>query len=66
MNNLKTLVLMVTLTLILIFIGGLLGVKSGLTIALLMAFGLNFIAYWFSDRIVLKIYRATIPWDLSI
>jgi heat shock protein HtpX len=58
MNTMKTMLLMVTLTLILVFIGGLLGGKSGLTIALLMAFGLNFITYWFSDRIVLKMYRA--------
>jgi heat shock protein HtpX len=58
MNTMKTMFLMVTLTLILVFIGGLLGGKSGLTIALLMAFGLNFITYWFSDRIVLKMYRA--------
>jgi heat shock protein HtpX len=58
MNTMKTMFLMVALTLMLIFIGGLLGGKSGLTIALLMAFGLNFIAYWFSDRIVLKMYKA--------
>jgi heat shock protein HtpX len=58
MNTLKTMFLMVTLTLMLVFIGGLLGGKSGLTIALLMAFGLNFITYWFSDRIVLKMYGA--------
>jgi len=58
MNALKTMVLMVTLTLMLVFIGGLIGGKSGLTIALLMAFGLNFVTYWFSDRIVLKMYGA--------
>jgi heat shock protein HtpX len=58
MNTLKTMFLMVTLTLMLVFIGGLLGGKSGLTIAMLMAFGLNFITYWFSDRIVLKMYGA--------
>ncbi len=43
MNTMKTMFLMVTLTLLLLFSGGLLGGKSGLTIALLMAFGLNFI-----------------------
>jgi len=58
MNTLKTMFLMVTLTLLLLFSGGLLGGKSGLTIALLMAFGLNFITYWFSDRIVLRMYGA--------
>ena len=29
-----------------------------MTFALVMAFGMNFIAYWFSDRIVLRMYRA--------
>lgn len=58
MNTLKTMVLMVALTLMLVFVGGLIGGKSGLTIALIMAFGLNFVTYWFSDRIVLKMYGA--------
>lgn len=58
MNAAKTLVLMVTLTLMLIFIGGLLGGKTGMTIALILAFGMNFISYWFSDRIVLRMYGA--------
>jgi len=58
MNNFKTVVLMVTLTLMLVFIGGFLGGKSGMTVALLIAFAMNFIAYWFSDKIVLKMYGA--------
>ena len=58
MNGLKTMVLMVTLTLMLVFVGGLLGGKSGMTFALIMAFGMNFITYWFSDKIVLKMYGA--------
>jgi heat shock protein HtpX len=58
MNTLKTMVLMVTLTLMLVFIGGLIGGRSGMTFALIMAFGMNFITYWFSDKIVLKIYGA--------
>ena len=58
MNTAKTILLMVTLTLMLIFIGGLIGGKSGMTMALVMAFGMNFITYWFSDKIVLKMYRA--------
>jgi len=56
MNTAKTMLLMVTLTLMLIFIGGLIGGKSGMTMALVMAFGMNFITYWFSDKIVLKMY----------
>lgn len=58
MNGLKTMVLMVTLTLMLVFLGGLLGGKSGMTFALIMAFAMNFITYWFSDKIVLKMYGA--------
>lgn len=58
MNGFKTMVLMVTLTLMLVFVGGLLGGKSGMTFALIMAFGMNFITYWFSDKIVLRMYGA--------
>jgi heat shock protein HtpX len=57
-NQLKTLFLMTLLTIMLVGIGALLGGKSGMTIALLMAFGMNFITYWFSDKIVLKMYGA--------
>jgi heat shock protein HtpX len=58
MNNLKTMALMVTLTLMLVFIGALLGGKSGMTMALILAFAMNFITYWFSDKIVLRMYGA--------
>lgn len=58
MNSLKTIVLMVTLTLLLIFVGALLGGKTGMTYALIIAFLMNFVAYWFSDRIVLRMYGA--------
>jgi heat shock protein HtpX len=50
--------LMVALTLLLVFVGAALGGKNGMTIALIFAFGMNFITYWFSDKIVLKMYRA--------
>ncbi|MEC4676079.1 MAG: zinc metalloprotease HtpX, partial [Nitrospirota bacterium] len=55
---LKTTVLMVTLTLMLIAIGGILGGKTGMTLAFIIAFAMNFISYWFSDKIVLKMYKA--------
>jgi len=58
MNGLKTMTLMVALTLLLVFVGAALGGKNGMTIALIFAFGMNFITYWFSDKIVLKMYRA--------
>jgi heat shock protein HtpX len=58
MNGFKTMLLMVSLTLLLVFAGGFIGGKSGMTIALVMAFGMNFVTYWFSDKIVLKMYGA--------
>ncbi|MFA5354427.1 MAG: zinc metalloprotease HtpX [Thermodesulfovibrionales bacterium] len=58
MNGLKTMVLMVTLTLMLVLVGGAIGGKTGMTFALIMAFGMNFVSYWFSDKIVLKMYGA--------
>jgi heat shock protein HtpX len=44
MNGLKTMILMVTLTLMPVFVGGLLGGRTGMTFALLMAFGMNFVS----------------------
>ncbi|KPK45686.1 MAG: protease HtpX [Nitrospira bacterium SM23_35] len=58
MNNIKTLFLLVTLTLVLVWAGGALGGKQGMTIALIIALAMNLISYWFSDKIVLKMYRA--------
>lgn len=57
-NNLKTLLLLVTLTLIFVWAGGMIGGKHGMTIALVLALGMNFFAYWFSDKIILKVYGA--------
>ena len=58
MNNIKTLVLLVSLTLILVWAGGAMGGKQGMTMALIFALAMNFFAYWFSDKIVLKMYGA--------
>jgi heat shock protein HtpX len=58
MNNIKTMVLLVTLTLILVWAGGALGGRQGMTFALIFALGINFISYWFSDKIVLRMYKA--------
>ncbi len=46
------------LTLLLVWGGAALGGKSGMTIALMFAFFMNFITYFFSDKIVLMMYRA--------
>jgi len=58
MNGLKTMMLMLVLTLILVAAGGMIGGRSGMTFALVMAFGMNFLAYWFSDKVVLRMYGA--------
>jgi heat shock protein HtpX len=58
MNKIKTTLLMTVLTLILVLAGSAIGGKNGMTIALVIAFVINFITYWFSDKIVLKMYRA--------
>lgn len=43
---------------ILMVIGGLLGGRSGVMIAFIFSLGMNFFSYWFSDKMVLKAYRA--------
>ena len=58
MNNIKTMVLLVALTLILVWAGAALGGKQGMIVAFVFALGMNFFAYWFSDKIVLRMYGA--------
>ena len=58
MNFLKTTVLLAVLTAILVFEGDALGGRGGATMALVFAGIMNFGAYWFSDKIVLMMYRA--------
>ncbi len=58
MNILKTAFLLTLLTLLLVFIGNLIGGQQGMLIALIFAGIMNFVSYWFSDKIVLGIYRA--------
>ncbi len=58
MNTLKTTLLMGLLTVLLVIIGGAIGGRNGMTFAFLMAAGMNFFSYWFSDRIVLSMYGA--------
>lgn len=59
MNNLKTVALLGALTGIFLFIGGMAGGRQGMLIALVFAALMNFVSYWFSDRIVLRAYRAS-------
>ena len=57
-NILKTAVLMAAITALFMAIGGMIGGRSGMMIALLVAVGMNFFSYWFSDTMVLKMYNA--------
>jgi heat shock protein HtpX len=56
MNTLRTTILLAVLTALLIWIGDMLGGRQGAIIALLLAGGVNFFSYWFSDKIVIKMY----------
>jgi heat shock protein HtpX len=58
MNTLKTTFLLALLTVLLVFAGGAVGGRGGMTIALVMAGVMNFVSYWFSDKIVLAMYGA--------
>jgi heat shock protein HtpX len=57
-NMLKTTVFLALLTGLFIAVGGLLGGRSGMMMAFVFALVMNFVSYWFSDKIVLKMYRA--------
>lgn len=57
MNTLRTFILMSLLTLVLVWAGGAMGGQSGALIALVMAGVMNLGSYWFSDKIVIKMYR---------
>ncbi len=57
-NSLKTFSLLAALTVIILLIGQWAGGTQGLTIAFLFAVVMNFGSYWYSDKIVLRIYRA--------
>ena len=58
MNTLKLTFLMALLTVILVTLGGAVGGQGGMMIAFVMAAGMNFFSYWFSDKMVLSMYGA--------
>ena len=58
MNTLKTGLLLTVMTALLIFLGGLLGGLRGAMWMFAFAMVINLVQYWFSDRIVLAMYRA--------
>jgi heat shock protein HtpX len=58
MNHIKTFMLMAALTAVAVGVGYLAGGYTGLYIALAIAGVMNFVGYWWSDKIVLKLYKA--------
>ena len=60
MNMFKTVLLMTVLTAGLVLIGGWVGGQGGAVTALVVAGAMNFASYFFSDRIVLRMYRARV------
>ena len=57
-NQVRTTILLAVMTALILWIGQIMGGRQGMTIALLLAAGMNFFSYWYSDKIVLKMYRA--------
>ncbi|HEX9874664.1 MAG TPA: protease HtpX, partial [Deferrimonas sp.] len=57
MNTVRTVMLMTLLTLVLVTAGGALGGQGGALFALILAAAMNLGSYWFSDRIVIAMYR---------
>src|SRR5438874_2308407 len=58
MNTTKTVVLMAGLTVLLVLIGGAFGGRQGMIMAFMFASVMNIFSYWFSDKIVLRMYGA--------
>lgn len=57
-NQIKTTFLLAVMTVFILLIGQILGGRQGLIIALVFAAGMNFVSYWYSDKIVLRMYKA--------
>ncbi|MCG2842555.1 zinc metalloprotease HtpX [Sandaracinobacter sp. RS1-74] len=58
MNHIRTFMLMAAMAALFMGIGWLIGGQSGMTVAFLMAAGMNLFAYWNSDKMVLKMHQA--------
>ncbi|HUK42410.1 MAG TPA: zinc metalloprotease HtpX [Candidatus Acidoferrales bacterium] len=57
MNTVRTTILLAVLTALLVWAGDLLGGRQGALLALILAGGMNFFSYWFSDKMVIAMYR---------
>ncbi|MBI9084000.1 MAG: zinc metalloprotease HtpX [Desulfobacterales bacterium] len=57
-NRIRTTILLAVMTAFFLWIGQLIGGRQGMIIALILAAGMNFFSYWYSDKVVLRMYRA--------
>src|SRR6056297_2621941 len=57
-SRIRTTVLLSLLTVVIMWVGRMIGGTPGMIFALLIAGGFNFFSYWYSDKMVLKMYRA--------
>jgi heat shock protein HtpX len=57
-NVFKTALLLAVLTIMLVLLGGAIGGRQGMMVAFFFALAMNFFSYWFSDKIVLRMYGA--------
>jgi heat shock protein HtpX len=57
-NQIKTTILLAVMTAFILWVGNMIGGRQGMMMALVLAAGMNFFSYWYSDKIVLKMYRA--------
>lgn len=58
MNSFKVFILMLALILVFMWVGYMFGGQNGMVMAFVLACAMNFFSYWYSDKIVLKMYRA--------
>ena len=57
-NQIRTTILLAVMTAFIVWVGHLLGGRQGMIFALMIAAGMNFFSYWYSDKIVLRMYNA--------
>jgi heat shock protein HtpX len=58
-NQIRTTILLAVLTALILWVGQVLGGRQGMIIALIFAAGMNFFSYWYSDKLVLRMYHAS-------
>jgi heat shock protein HtpX len=57
-NQIRTTILLAIMTAFILWVGKVIGGNSGMVIALAIAGAMNFFSYWYSDKIVLRMYKA--------